>query len=424
MEVRLKLASEHQRLVMIADDLTGANDSGVQFTKDGFESTVLFHVDEEILQTTTGQVLVVDTDSRALQAGEAYSHVHKVTEYVNSASFDVFYKKIDSTLRGNIGAEIEAIQVAGGFDLVVIAPAFPEAGRVTIDGFHYVNDVPIDQTLFAKDPHTPVSEAYIPSLIKKQTDREVLAVSIESEWPANEDGVPWLVFDARTNEDLKQIVENVTSGEYSRILWVGSAGLAIHVSKWFQRITNKKVLTVAGSASDVTVQQVQRLLEEKDVAGIPINPELLLKGGYNSEEKEELLQSIAAGYSNRKDILIYCDVNAYPVSKIIDIGDACGYSASQVSGKIAEFIGELAANVITLHDIDRLILTGGETAKNVSRALYVQGFNLMGEVETGIPISQMLGTNILAVTKAGAYGNEQSIVRAYEFLKQGGVHHG
>lgn len=50
---------------------------------------------------------------------------------------NVYIKKIDSTLRGNLGAEIKAVDDVFNPDIVIIAPAYPANQRVTIGGYHY-----------------------------------------------------------------------------------------------------------------------------------------------------------------------------------------------------------------------------------------------------------------------------------------------
>ncbi|MGE5855892.1 MAG: four-carbon acid sugar kinase family protein, partial [Syntrophaceae bacterium] len=166
--------------MVIADDLTGANDTGVQFAKQGLKTIVLMYVPAAPSELDE-DVLVVDTQSRALSPTEAY---RKVTEtallFKNRDQFQTLYKKIDSTLRGNLGTEIDAIMDACGLELAIVAPAFPANGRMTVGGCHFLGNAPLEATEISRDPLCPVTESHIPTLMAKQTKREVGHVGIKN----------------------------------------------------------------------------------------------------------------------------------------------------------------------------------------------------------------------------------------------------
>ncbi len=168
------------KIVVIADDLTGANDTGVQFAKQGLKTIVLMRVPGSLSELDE-DVLVVDTQSRALSPAEAYQ---KVTEtallFKNRDQFQTLYKKIDSTLRGNLGTEIDAIMDVCGLELAIVAPAFPRNGRITVGGCHFLGNAPLEATEIARDPLCPVSESHIPTLLAKQTKRRVGHIGIKS----------------------------------------------------------------------------------------------------------------------------------------------------------------------------------------------------------------------------------------------------
>lgn len=139
--------SPEGRLGVIADDITGANDVGVQFMKRGLETIVLLEA-ASLLPTTIKEadVIVVDTESRFSPPDIAYQRVRDVVKTLNEASVRVVYKKIDSTLRGNIGPELEAIMEEAGSRLSIVAPAFPSNLRITVGGIQLVNQVPVEKT--------------------------------------------------------------------------------------------------------------------------------------------------------------------------------------------------------------------------------------------------------------------------------------
>ena len=89
-------------MIIIADDLTGANDTGVQFAIQGLHTEILLE-GTSLSEQSEAAILVVDTNSRAIGAKEAYQKIQRIAKQAQQAGFKNYYKKIDSTLRGNIG---------------------------------------------------------------------------------------------------------------------------------------------------------------------------------------------------------------------------------------------------------------------------------------------------------------------------------
>lgn len=138
------------KLVIIADDLTGALDTGVQFSKKNISTIVTADLNfntEEI--SKDADVIVIDTESRHISAVEAKKRVKSVLSKFDKKKIKFFYKKTDSTLRGNIGSEIEGFMEGLDINEVSFIPAFPLSKRTVKDGILYVNDVKLSETQFA-----------------------------------------------------------------------------------------------------------------------------------------------------------------------------------------------------------------------------------------------------------------------------------
>ncbi len=111
-------------LLIIADDFTGALDTGVQFAAHGVSTRVI--VDPEVdFSAYHDSVLVIDTETRHLAAGEAFDIVARLTRKAREAGIRYIYKKTDSALRGNIGAELAAVLTASGCKSLPFLPRFP-----------------------------------------------------------------------------------------------------------------------------------------------------------------------------------------------------------------------------------------------------------------------------------------------------------
>ncbi len=128
-------------IIVIADDLTGANDTGVQFTKHGLKTIVdidYFNFSKKNFKKY--DVISINTNSRILDTRTAYKRVYDIAKKCNKIEFDFIYKKIDSAMRGNPGAEIEGVMDAVGADIALVAPSYPENKRVVKDGYAYLSD--------------------------------------------------------------------------------------------------------------------------------------------------------------------------------------------------------------------------------------------------------------------------------------------
>jgi uncharacterized protein YgbK (DUF1537 family) len=162
-------AATHLRLGIIADDLTGAADTALSFWETGIAATIQLDLAEGAITTTSLAAIAVDTDSRHLAPDEAGQRVAQAIRHLQAAGIDRFYKKIDSTLRGNIGAEIEAALDATQASHAIVCPAFPATGRTVVHGRVQVDGVDLMETSIATDPRNPVPSSRIAEVLAEQT---------------------------------------------------------------------------------------------------------------------------------------------------------------------------------------------------------------------------------------------------------------
>ncbi|HQY94643.1 four-carbon acid sugar kinase family protein, partial [Caldilinea sp.] len=221
--------------VIFADDLTGANDTGVQFARVGLRTRVSFDA-SQTAALDASDILVIDTDSRACNAAAAYQRVYAAAHFFAQRSIPVLYKKLDSTLRGALGAELDAVMDAYATQLVVLSPAFPAQQRTLLQGTLHLAGAPATPSRFAADPQRAVREIHLPALLAGQTRRAVHALGLDaisagaSQLAARLQNLrvaegAIVVCDAATDAHLATIVEaTITLGE--GCLLAGSAGLA------------------------------------------------------------------------------------------------------------------------------------------------------------------------------------------------------
>ena len=145
----------------LADDLTGALEIGAKFAAAGIGVLVTTVPAVEPL----AEVLVVDTETRHREPAEAAAVVRALVLAGRRSGASLVYKKTDSTLRGNIGAELGALMEAWPGAPLLYAAAYPRLGRTVRGGVLRVDGVPVAETAFARDPLNPIHESNIPCLL-------------------------------------------------------------------------------------------------------------------------------------------------------------------------------------------------------------------------------------------------------------------
>jgi len=418
-------------IALIADDLTGASDAGVQFARRGLVTRVLFDLADPAA-TRGVEALAVDTDSRALPPRAAYARVRQLADQLRSARPEHLYKKVDSTLRGNLGAEIDAVMDAFGLPLAIVAPAFPALGRTTRQSVHHLGGTPVHQTEIGRDPRAPVRESNVVRLLESQSQRRAGAVPLGTVAQGPEairrrvdeqagGGVALLVCDAETDGGLRAIAEAL--GHRRDLLWVGSAGLAEALAEPL-RLTSRlarapegaapvgPVLLVAGSLSATTRQQVAAVAARPGVATVELDPLALLAGADGGRaESARCRGALRSALANGSDCVLAVGAGGRNQNR---------NQNRDAADRIADALGSLAAGCARAYPLGGLILTGGDTARAVCRHLGVTGVDLLSEVEPGVPLGRLVGQTaprLLAVTKAGAFGSEDTLVHALGRLK-------
>ena len=428
------------KLAVIADDLTGANDAGVQFAKEGLKVQVLLGESAEEQEKELPDVIVLDTDSRAAIPDQAYERVRKAGGLIKrlTSSRPAVFKKIDSTLRGNLGVEIDAVMDELGFEWAAVAPAFPVNGRITVGGWHLLHQVPIAESEIARDPKTPVVESVLSKLLASQSSQSVghvylTDVSLGADailqriTELRKQGARIISFDASTQTHLRAIATAVAAEGAG--LWVGCAGLAEMIPSTMHWSGAKNtaessergpVLVVAGSVSPVTARQMNRFLSQESVRLVSLQAGALVHD--EAAEVRRCAQEASGWLQSGHDVLLASAVDMDAVANARSVGAEQGIDSRRVSEIVAAAMGQVVAQLISLQ-LAGLFLTGGDTAVSVCRALGVNAIDILAEVLPGIPLGRLVGgrcPGLRVVTKAGAFGDETAIVEAVKVLKRRG----
>ena len=414
-------------LGVIADDFTGACDVAVQFKKQGLETVVL--TDIEFLGSFKGvfDVVVVDTETRNLTSEDAYRKVRRAVRLLRKNNVKLVYKKIDSTLRGNIGAEINAVMDELDVKAIIVAPAFPDQERTVINGHLLVNGEPLEKTEYAYDPLSPVSGSRVSMLIEKQAKKKVgeillpqirkdvdlIVKEIRSQIEA---GKEVIVADAEIQSDLERIAEASLA---LNVLLCGSAGLASALSS---RLTvQSRVLVVSGSVNKVTLNQIEMAVKKLDVKLIePVLSGILQDKERIDEVSDDLVDEAEKALAEGKDVIIRLAGSRSLISEIQDAGKRLGMNKLQVADLLLSILSRATRKILGGHCFKGLILIGGDTSIRIMDALGAKAIRSEGEFLPGIPSGRIIGgicDGMQVVTKAGGFGDRYTLVKIMKSLK-------
>lgn len=425
---------------IVADDLTGANDTALQFFIKGSNTEIIFDTDENIQNHPNVGTFALTTESRNINAKEAAQKVWEGAKKLkDNLSVEYFYKKIDSTLRGNIAVETLAMLDAIGYDAAVIAPAFIREGRITIGGYQLLKGVPIERTDAARDSYAPIYDSYIPDILKKQVNESFydsiatiqLNVVAKGAGPITSKlnelvsgGKKLIVIDAVSAIDLEQIVLAITKSQYN-ILPVGSAGLAnalgnvwlpLNNSEPVQKIIPKlPKLILSGSKNSMTTAQINKLLLDDDINNV-YSIDLKLQD-ILSNDSDAMAERIIHNFG--KDNIVIAHVSKIQdetqeekgKEKLIDEG----ITKEMLASMITDYLANIAQKVKKMSECI-LITIGGETSYKCTNAVNCEYLQVVDSILPAISLCMDSNAGFV-VTKSGNMGSITALVDIVNYFK-------
>ncbi len=380
------------KLVILADDLTGAADSAARCVQAGLAAAVWLDVaggDRDL-----SQVIAATSDTRCLSPEEAAASVAAALAQLPIAAGTVFYKKIDSTLRGNLGAELDAVADFWPDKAIVICPAFPAQGRGLESGaLRFAGaQTPIHlPELLEAQSSLPVGSA---GLADVRAGREALAKTLSAQ---QGQGKRLIVVDGMVERDLELIV---AAAQHAGMLLCGSAGMVAPLAAALRgesvrppasvELASGPILMVVGSGSAMAHAQVRTA-----VATDAVRVRALDRFWYD-------LDLVGAKSRPVGDWLIHL---AEPAPGTVLEGSAARAQAAQLADLVLAAVDRLKPSV--------MLLVGGDTATFVLRRLGVQSLTVVMELLPGIPLALGRDRNGVArgfVLKPGNFGDPDTLV--------------
>ncbi len=405
------------RLMIVADDFTGALDSGVKFAAHGARTLVVVGMPATF--SPDAEVLVVDAETRHLAPERAYEIIGTLTAGAIAAGIPYIYKKTDSALRGNVGAELTALLKASGARQLPFLPAFPQVGRTTVDGIHRSNGTPVAESVFGRDPFEPVRHSSVTELIGEQSD--VPAHSFPALGPRDQvpDQEGILVFDGERAEDLVSTGERLLAAGMLRVA-AGCAGFAAVLPRLLGFGTagaaegpalDPRMLVVCGSVNPITAAQI-RYAEAHGFQRIQPTPQQKLEPDYwDTPDGAQAMDDIRRQLRQSPRLII--DTNE-PDGNSLTAGYAAslGLTTQDVRVRVAKSFGRIVGELFTDPALGTLFITGGDTLLQCMQAMGVSQMEPVCELDSGVVLSRFTYRRCTryVISKSGGFGGEDLLV--------------
>jgi uncharacterized protein YgbK (DUF1537 family) len=405
------------KLLIVADDLSGALDTGAAFSTGNINTLVAVDacIRECILANPDVTVLAVNAKTRHLTPPAAYRVVFDIVKEGKALGVEYIYKKTDSALRGNIGSELEAALHASGESQIHFAPAYPKHKRLTIGGIHYINGIPVAQSVFGLDPYEPVKYSSVLDILAAQTNMPA-ALSDAGTIDMATNGI--IVYNVCSDQDMEQLAAGLCSAGKSTLL-AGCGGLAEAVLAHLQlprqeaqsgALLSDKLLLVCGSVNPITAAQLN-LAEDAGFARLNLPMELRL-GTFDQPQMDAFHEKWKAAYHDAGYVIIdTLDLNEPDLT--LHYAKNNGMDLSQMRERITFTLGQITKRILDEGFCATLMVTGGDTVIGLLQQLHVHTLVPVCEIAPGTILSQFIyqGKNYQLITKSGGFGDENLLLK-------------
>lgn len=430
---------------VVADDLTGATTTGVLLARSGSKTTVFFHTQaaQEFNDENESESLLISTSSRALPKHEAYKNVQSATKILREMGIQYLTKRIDTTMRGGIGVEIDAMMdVLPEDTIAIVVPAMPQSRRILVGGYSVIDGVALTNTPVAQDVRTPVKEVYVPDLIASQTRRPIGLVTLGDVMRGIYDikvslkehirnGKKIIIVDAITLDDISNIAHAcllldcnilaVDPGPFTAALGF-HRGLIHKEENNFPKeikkvVENKTALVVAGSATPVTQMQMRKLCQDPRTENISVDPLLLIEGGEVADKEAKRVVNRIRNYTSLSSpprvILLETALSA-PLLNLKEEDEKRKFVSGESAERINAGLGMIISDAFSEIGHEKFVgiyATGGDTMVNICNQLNVSAIEVIDYVIPQADIGRLIGkfnNTMPIIGKGGLTGNENT----------------
>lgn len=420
-------AERPRRVLVVADDLTGANATAAGLARAGLRAVTVADVDHpELVAEFAGRfdAVVVSADNRHADPADAAEDVRRALRAGWPAA--VVANRIDSTLRGNVGATTEAMlaelaELTGGPVVALCVPAHPEAQRQTVGGVQLLDGRRLEETELARDPRSPVSRSEVAELLGEQTTLPVRTLLLETVTGPVEEldravaeaaaaGTGIVVADALTLDHVERVATAAAAVEGVTWLCVDPGPATVAMARALGLgggADAAPYLAVSGSATDLTRRQLARLCSTRPVRTVRIA--LDADGRPDADATTAALHDALGDAAPGELVLL---------ASSIDDGDLLDAS---VRAAVPAVLARATRRALESERVDGLYLTGGDIAAACLAELAADGLDVADEVVPLAVAGSLVGgpwSGLPVVTKGGLVGDDDTAVACLAFLEQ------
>lgn len=428
------------KCVVIADDLTGGNATGVMISSYGYDTYAVVNKESiDVNNMPECDCIIYPTNSRSVDSQTAYDAVYSSTQFFRNDEVVIYSKRIDTTLRGNLGSETDAMLDALNNDAIaMVVPCAPQAERVTVGGYVLVKGVPLHKTEAAADPLSSINTPLPRKLFKKQSKYDIGSITINDMMYGEdyisdkiklfkEEGKRIIIFDSLSQEDMDLIANAVIKSGVNFICVDPGAFTATMVSKLVSN-TNakkniKKVLGVIGTTNAVARGQLEEFLENQ--------PKVLCVYA----ETEEFLRSPERREKEITRVVNEILYNCHDYEMCLAVGDGI-YPAKRISFKtymeyynttaegvskiLNDSFAEITEKILRGEKSFRALYTsGGDVTVAVCKKLDVSGIKLVEDVAPLAAHGELMTgdfNGLKIITKGGMVGDKYALRACMNYL--------
>ncbi|MGH8018415.1 MAG: four-carbon acid sugar kinase family protein [Opitutaceae bacterium] len=425
---------------VLADDLSGALEVAACFVRDGRKVTLPLCADPEI--PPAHGLLVLSSETRNASAEAARESIRAACGALRRQGATILFKKIDSTARGPVGAELEAVWEVFPEKMAVFCPANPAVGRTVVGGVLRVSGIEIADTPFRDDPRWPMRSSVVESIVDPEGAFPAASLSLAAIRQgaatvsreldsARRDGRRIVYCDAETRDDLDALVSAVLSHP-AVLLLVGSGGLGRVLAEMMpaeetvppatdrdspEKVAGQVPLPAAQGRTDST--HIQQRAEG------PARPPVIPGGLYVVGSRHPASHAQLDLLRRRVGLDIFDFCGGAPdqpllrrVSESLEARGRAGIRFGKEAGGASGMIENLAVFVSRVRGVSTLVATGGETAFAICRHLGVRALEVIAEMEPGVVATRadFDGRSLILVTKPGGFGDEETFARVHAWL--------
>ncbi|QYR61735.1 four-carbon acid sugar kinase family protein [Fusobacterium polymorphum] len=413
-----------QKYIVIADDLTGSNATCSLFKKIGLRAASILKLQGDINYDV--DVISYSTASRGLDKEEAYKKVSEAIKILKNKDVLVYNKRIDSTLRGNIGTEINAMLDNLEDDrIAIVIPSYPDSGRIVVNKTMLVNGVLLENSDAGKDPKTPIKTSCVESLIQKGIKYSSTYFTLSDiEQPIEEivkkiqEAIKKsrvLIFDAVNNEDIIKISKAIIHSDID-IVTVDPGPFTLYYSKELQKKNHleKKILMVIGSVTATTKKQIEYILQEEDIFLVKMKVEDFFEKETCLKEIERVIAYIKKGIASYDLFLVTTSpIGDEKKADLQKLAENLNTTVEEISKIIANTLTETIVKILKeTQKFEGVYSSGGDITIALLEKLKAIGVEIREEVIPLAAYGRIIGgdfPNLKLVSKGGMVGDEKTI---------------